>query len=200
MQGQQSGRPVEVRWVGPYSWPGYEGENDLRPLPKVVPGVYLQTFEYQGGYLIYGPGLTRRPAPERFKQHTRKYMNGEYNVLDIAAAQQGVRSEVWHGWGYARTHREEFEERRTTIVDAVRKQLAGFRLFIPDTIDLSKETRVPERLEAAIFDALKRQPSPICDIPDRRMHRAPRRDTENPIVIRNNCADLLHGLPALLEV
>ena len=199
MQGQQSGRPVEVRWDGPYSWPGYENRNDLHPLPK-RPGVYLQTFEYRGGYLIYGPGLTRRSVPERCKQHTRKYMNGEYNVLDVAAAQQGERKEIWHGWGYARTHREESEERRTAIVDAVRKQLAGFRIFVTDTIDLSKETRVLERLEAAIKSALDSQPSPICDLPDRGMHLQPRRGSENPILIRSNCAALLHGLPALLEI
>ena len=78
-------------------------------------------------------------------------MNGEYNVLDIAAAQQGVRKRIWHGWTYARTHREKFEERKSTILDAVRKQLAGFRIFITDTVDMRREARVLERLEAAIM-------------------------------------------------
>ena len=193
------GKAVEVRWDGPYSWPGYERENGLPPLPK-IPGVYLQTFEYQGGYLIYGPGLTRRSVPERFKQHTRKYMNGEYNVLDIAAIQQGVRREIWHGWGYARSHREEFEEQRTTILAAVRKQLAGFRIFITDTVDLSKEARVLERFEAAIMGSLNQQPPPICDIPDRGMHLSRRWASETPINVRNKCEALLHGLPAILEI
>jgi hypothetical protein len=35
-------------------------------------------------------------------------------------------------WGYARKHREEFEERKSIILDAVRKQLAGFRIFVTD--------------------------------------------------------------------
>jgi hypothetical protein len=117
-------RTIEVRWDGPFSWPAFESENNLRPIPK-VPGVYLQTFEYQGGYLIYAAGLTSESIPKRFKRHTRNYMNGEYNVLDIAAAQQGVRKRIWHGWTYARKHREEFEERKSIILDAVRKQLAG---------------------------------------------------------------------------
>ncbi len=169
------------------------------PIPK-IPGVYLQTFEHQGGYLIYAAGLTRRPAPIRFRAHTRKYLNGEYNVLDTSAAQQGVRREIWHGWGYARKHREEFEERKPTILDAVRKQLVGFRIFITHTVDLSKEERVLERLEAAIMNNLYQQPSPICDIPDRGMHLVPRRNSENPIIVRNNCAALLHGLPAFLEI
>jgi len=84
---------IEVTWDGPYGWPGFESDNNLRPIPQ-TPGVYLQTFEYEGGYLIYGAGLTRQTVPKSLKEHTRKYRKGEYNVLDIAAAQQGVRKEI----------------------------------------------------------------------------------------------------------
>ncbi len=120
---------IEANWKGPFSWPKFEGRNQLDPIPPIS-GVYLQTFEYQSGYLIYAAGLTRRSVPERFEEHTRKYMNGEYNVLDIDAVQQGIRQEIWHGWGYAREHREEFKEREVVILDAVCKQLAGFRIFL----------------------------------------------------------------------
>ena len=98
---------IEVTWNGPYGWPSFESKNNLRPIPN-IPGVYLQTFEYKGGYLIYTAGYTYRTVPERFREHTVKYLNGEYNVLDIAAAQQGIRREIWHRWGYARNHRAEF--------------------------------------------------------------------------------------------
>lgn len=187
---------IEVTWEGPYGWPEFESENNLRPIPNIA-GVYLQTFEYQGGYLIYAAGLTRRSVPTRFRDHTVKYMNGEYNVLDIDAAQQGVRKEVWHGWGYAREHREEFEERKSIIVDAVRKQLAGFRIFVAD---VGTQPRTLERLEASIMSNLYQQPSPICDIPDKGMQLAPRWDSENQIIVKNNCAAVLHGLPAFLEI
>ncbi len=168
----------------------------MRPILQ-TPGVYLQTFEYEGGYLIYGAGLTRQTVPKRLKEHTRKYRKGEYNVLDIAAAQQGVRKRIWHGWTYARKHREEFEERKSVILDAVRRQLAGFRIFVTD---MGKEKRVLERLEASIMNNLYRQPSPICDIPDRGMHLAPRWRSEDPIIIKNGCAAVLHGVPAFLEI
>ena len=187
---------IEITWNGPYGWPAFESENNLRSIPK-IPGIYLQTFGYQDGYLIYAAGITRRPVPTRFREHTRKYMNGEYNVLDIAAAQQGIRREIWHGWDYAREHREEFEERRRIILDAVRKQLAGFCIFITD---LGSEARTLERLEASIMNNLYRQPSPICDIPDRGMQLAPHWDSEDPIVVKNNCAAVLHGLPTFLEI
>ncbi|MBN1763613.1 MAG: hypothetical protein JW878_11180 [Methanomicrobia archaeon] len=187
---------IEVTWNGPYSWLGFEQENNLAPIPN-TPGVYLQTFEYQNGYLIYAAGLTRRPAPKRFREHTGKYMNGEYTVLDIAAAQQGIRKEIWHGWGYARNHRAEFEERKSTILCAVYKQFAGFRIFVAD---IGTEPRILERLEASIMKNLYQQPPPICDIPDERVQLTPRWDSENPIIVKNNCAAVLHGLPAVLEI
>jgi len=84
---------IEVKWSGPFSWPAYEHENTLCSIPN-SPGVYLQTFAYQNGYLIYAAGITRRTVPARFKEHTRKYMKGEYNILDIASVQQGVRKEI----------------------------------------------------------------------------------------------------------
>ncbi len=195
--GIRKGKTIEVSWDGPYSWPGFERENNLRPLPK-LPGVYLQTFKYRGGYLIYAAGLTRRPAPMRFKRHTSNFKKGEYTVLDITAAQEGVRREIYHGW--ARKDLEDFEVRKLEILDAVRKQLAGFRIFITHTIDLRKEERVLERLEAAIMYNLYQQPSPIRDIPDRGMHLRRRRDSDNPIIVRNHCAALLYGLPAILEI
>ncbi|MCS7069355.1 MAG: hypothetical protein NZN28_12110, partial [Meiothermus sp.] len=99
---------LTLRWQGPYAWPGYEAPSGLPALPP-VPGVYLQTFEYQGAYLIYLVGLSRRPLTARFREHRRHYRAGQYNVLEVAAIQQGQRREVWHGWGYARAHPEEFE-------------------------------------------------------------------------------------------
>ena len=92
---------LQITWNGPYAWPTFEGQTGLQSIPKLS-GLYLQTFEYKSGYIIYAAGLTRRPVPSRFKEHTQKYMNGEYNVLDINAAQQGIRKEIWHGWGYAK--------------------------------------------------------------------------------------------------
>jgi hypothetical protein len=187
---------IEVTWNGPYGWPGFESENNLRAIPP-RPGVYLQTFQYQDGYLIYAAGITRRPVPMRFREHTRKYMNGEYNVLDIDAAQQGIRREIWHGWGYARKYREEFKKRQSIILDAVRKQLAGFCIFVAD---MERNPRVLERLEASIMHNLYQKPPPICDIPDRGMKLAPRWDEENKIIVKNNCTSLLYGLPVSLEI
>ena len=181
---------IEIVWTGPYGWPQFEVESDLHPIPK-RPGVYLQTVEYQDGYLIYAAGLTRRSIPKRFREHTRKYMSGDYSVLDVAAMQQGVRREIWHGWGWSPEKRAEFEDRKSTILDAVRKQLAGFRIFVAD---VGVQPRILERLEAAIMSSLYKQPVPFSDIPDKGMMLAPRWKSEAPIIVNNQCAVILYGL------
>jgi len=187
---------IEVAWEGPYSWPGFEDNNKLPAIPKVS-GVYLQTFEYQNGYLIYAAGLTRRPVPARFREHTRKYRNGEYNILDLIKAEHGIRKEIWHGWGYAREHRDEFEAKKAMILKAVETQLSGFRIFLAE---IEIKPRLLERLEATIMNTLGQQPSPICDIPDKGMMLSPRWDNEQPLVIRNLSRVRLHGLPSRLEI
>ena len=166
------------------------------PIPKLQ-GVYLQTFEYEDGYLIYAAGITCRPVSTRFREHTRMYMNGEYTVLDTDAAQQGVRKEIWHGWDYARKHRKEFEEQKSIILDGVQKQLTNFRIFVANVEGVP---RVHERLEASIMNSLYKQPPPICDFPDRGMQLSPRWGSEELVVAKNNCTEVLHGLPDLLEI
>ena len=187
---------LQITWNGPFAWPTFEGQTGLQSIPKLS-GLYLQTFEYKSGYIIYAAGLTRRPVPARFKEHTQKYMNGEYNVLDINAAQQGIRKEIWHGWGYAKKHRDEFDERKLEILDAVQKQLEGFRIFVGN---VGEEPRILERLEASIMENLYRQPSPFCDIPDKGMFLSQRWDSEDPVFIESNCIVNIHGLPSRFEI
>lgn len=189
---------IDVEWLGPYGWPKLEG--DLPSIPE-VPAVYLLTIEYQNGYLIYAAGITRRPMPKRFREHTREYMNWIYNVLDIMAMKAGFRKEVWHGfWMMKKRPRKkqvDYKNRQLQIQEAVRKQLTGFRIF---AADIGTKPRILERLEAAIMENLYKQPMPLCDIPDRGMMLAPRRKSEIPIIVKNECSVLLHGLPACLEI
>src|SRR5687767_4957118 len=97
---------MHLVWEGPFAWPGFEGLDSLPPLPN-APGVYIQTCDYKGGYLVLGCGVTRRPVAQRLREHTRKFLNGEITVLDIPAAQAGISREIWLGWGEARRRRDE---------------------------------------------------------------------------------------------
>ena len=187
---------IQANWTGPYAWPTFENINKLNAIPDSS-GVYLWTFEYKAGYLIYAAGVTRRSFKERFREHTQKYMNGEYNVLDIVSVQKGIRKEIWHGWGYAQKHRDEFKEKRSIIIEAVHKQLMGFRVFVTD---IGKKPRILERLEAAIMNTLYKQPPPICNIPDKGMQLAPRWQSEEIISVKNECPKILLGLPGIIEI
>jgi hypothetical protein len=186
---------INVVWTGPYSWPKFESENRLPSIPKHS-GVYLWTFEYQNGYLIYAAGITSRSMISRFREHTRKYISGDYTVLDIAAVGQGLRKEIWHGWGWSPEKRSEFDIRRLEILDAAQKQLMGFRIFVT-SVD---QPRIRERIEAAIMKWLYQQPAPLCDIPDKGMFLSPRRYKEQPFIVKNITDVYLYGLPHSFEI
>ena len=104
---------------------------------------------------------------------------------------------MWHGWGWTPTKREQFEERKVHIFDAVQKQLAVFRIFVAD---IGIEPRFLERFEAAIMDNLYQQPPPMSDIPDKGMMLAPRWASEQSISVTNKCDFLLYGIPQHLEI
>lgn len=188
-----------VVWEGPFAWPGFE-HGDFSPIPSTLKGLYLQTFGFEDGYVVYCAGLTRRPVRVRLREHTRKYMNGEYTVLDPDAASRGFRSEVWHGWGYARAHRAEFELRKAEILEAARQQLAAFRIFVADPSAAINHLRALERLEAAVMASLYQQPAPFCDLPDRGMHLEPGKSTESRILVKNVSTVRLVGLPPLIDL
>ena len=187
---------IDVLWTGPYSWPEYESKTALPPIPR-QPGAYLMTVEYLNGYLIYAAGITRRPVPTRFREHTRKYTSGDYTVLDIDAMRLGQRVEVWHGWGWTPEKREDFERQQAIILAATRKQLEGFRIFVAA---IGNQPRILDRLEGAIMNSLYMQPSPFSTIPDKGMYLAPRWANEPVILAKNSCAAILHGLPATLAM
>jgi hypothetical protein len=128
--------------------------------------------------------------------HTKCFLAGDYTVLDVAALNQGQRCEVWHGWGYARTHRAQFAERRSEIRDASNRQMASFRVFVAH----AEDRRIRERIEAAIIHCLYAAPPPLCDLPDRGMMLSPRRESEEPIIVWNVCGSKLYGLPEYLPI
>lgn len=185
-----------VVWEGPYAWPGYEQSNGLPPLPGHS-GVYLQAFECDAGYAIYAAGITSRNVGVRFKEHTIKYLSGDYTVLDVESARHGERREIWHGWGEARSKRGEFERRKAEITAAAREQLAAFRIFVAD---VGPKNRVLRRIEAAVMDLLYKQNEPLSRLPDRGMSLSRRWVHEDSILVRCICNHRFHGVPLAFEI
>jgi hypothetical protein len=190
-----------IRWLGPFGWPKFEGE--LPPIPNVVGGVYLETFEYKNGYIIECAGYTTRLIRQRLLAHTRCFMSGTYCVLDITAAQLGRRKAIWKGfWNWAgqepsRKDKAEYRKRQIKIQDAARKQLEGFRVFVAN---LGTEIRYLRRVESAIMRNLDKQPASSFSTPSRDMSLSERWESERPITIYNECSVTIHGLPSRLII
>ena len=184
----------EIQWQGPFSWTGYENQNNLDQIPDIE-GVYLWTFQYNDGFLVYAAGVTNS-TKKRFKSHTKNYKSGNYTVLDVSSAEKGEREEIWHGWKYAKTHQEEFNKRKEEILRAVDEQLKSFRIFVAQISD--KRTR--ERFEAAIMHNIYYCKEPWSELADRGMFLKERYNAEMPIETKNMSSYKIYGLPETLEI
>jgi len=88
--------PIDLCWRGPYGWPRVERADSFPRLDQSADGkrggVYLEASEYDGGgYILLSAGITRRPFPKRFAEHRRKFLSGDYNILDVKCLRAGVR-------------------------------------------------------------------------------------------------------------
>ena len=145
--------------------------------------------------MIYCAGITKS-TKKRFRQHTLEYKNGNYTVFNVKAAEQGRRVEIWHGWSYARTHREEFNERKEEILNAVENQLKSFKVFVAQVPD----KRERARFEAAIMNSIYDSTEAWAELADRGMALSKRRKDETPILIKNISDIKFYGLPETLEL
>jgi len=184
----------EIVWEGPYSWNGFEQINKIKLIPDTA-GVYLLTFEYRDGYILRSAGVTSS-TKRRFVEHTREYMRGNYTILDIEAAKSGERKEIWHGWEYAKAHRDEFIEHKDFIIKSAEKELEAYRLFVANITDQRKR----ERIEFAIIQSVYNAKEPWADLVDRGMALRGRYNKEVPIEIKNTCPCKIYGLSEILEI
>lgn len=187
-------RKQEIVWAGPFSWAGFEYTNKLGSLPDLA-GVYLFAFEYQDGYILRSAGVTKS-MKRRFKEHTCEYEKGKYTILDIESAKRGERKEIWHGWEYARIHRNEFIEHYALILKCLKEELAAYRLFVTEIED----SRVRERIESAIMLNAYASTGPWSDLVDRGMALRGRFNDEVPIEVKNITPCKIYGLPEFLEI
>jgi len=184
----------EIEWTGPFSWVGYEKQNNLDKLPD-IDGIYLWTFQFKDGYLVYCAGITKS-TKTRFRQHTLEYKSGNYTVFNVDEAENGKRIEIWHGWSYAREHRDEFNDRKEEILNAVEGQLKSYKVFVAKVPD----KRIRARFESAIMHNIYSSNEPWAELADRGMHLSKRKKDEVPIKFKNLSDYKIYGLPEILEI
>jgi hypothetical protein len=198
---------VELRWEGPFRWPGIAlaGDESVRLLEETpvgkMSGIYLWTVEHAGGFLICGSGRTKRPFLEVFREHTRAYRAGTYNVLDVASLRNGVRTKIWSGFFWKKEtpieRRNEFQSRSAEIGYAVEELLSSYRIFVACPLPTR---RLLERIQAALMENLYNAGAPVCNIPDVGGALAPRRGGEPALQVRSVCELRVHGLPPAFDV
>ena len=145
--------------------------------------------------MVYCAGITKS-TEKRFRQHTLEYKSGNYTVFNIHEAERGKRVEIWHGWSYAREHRDEFNERKEEILNAVEKQLKSFRVFVAQVPD----KRMRARFESAIMHNIYSSKEPWAELADRGMHLSKRKKDEIPIETKNISNCKIYGLPETLKI
>ena len=89
-----------IKFIGPFNWPGYNDEiiKPFKVIPSDSKGVYLWTFEYNIGFVVYAAGITRRTFKQRFKEHTKSYLAGVYTIFDMDKIRIGEKVTLWPGF------------------------------------------------------------------------------------------------------
>jgi hypothetical protein len=190
---------VHLNWQGPLTLMGTDVDSCFECSAVKSPGLYLWTFDFRGGYLIYGVGLTTRPLAQRLREHMRGFRTGQYTILKWRSAQNGIRDEAWHGmWkGYDSPERQaERLTRRDEIAASAEEMLSKMRVFLAP---LPPDKRLLNRLEAAIMNILYAGSGPVLELPDKGVHLEPRKPHEPTVLVHSLAPHFLHGLPATFE-
>ncbi|MDV0444551.1 hypothetical protein MmiAt1_00780 [Methanimicrococcus sp. At1] len=186
-------------WNGPFAWPGYETETGLDPIPDIA-GVYLWTFEYEDGYLLYLAGETTS-MKRRFKEHTSGYKNGKevYVVLESDQASKGVRNELWP-YHYSK-NKDEFKANKSLYLKDVERQLSAMRVFVTEIPGerYSSGHHLRQRMEGALMRSLYNSKESWAKLADRGMKLLDPKPSDNnyygvPITAENICPVKIYGL------
>ena len=192
---------LELPVVGPFSW--IPSSADDSPRVFDVPesrkcGLYLFAVSASAGELIYWVGQTSQPVRTRLATHSREFLAGTYNILDISKLRACQRHVVWQGLWWRKDSPDRFEEyllRAGDIAPLTLAQLRATRVYILHT---PKDRRLLARLEASVVAALYADPE-VGSILDRGYSLSARWATEEPIDVRLEGPSLL-GLPRMMRI
>jgi hypothetical protein len=188
----------ELHFRGPYEWFG-PPERTLYGSGWVdEPGVYLWTIPTAATtFTPYFVGETGRSFAERFAEHTRAYLGGEYTVWEPEDFLQKNKVEVWGGlWKPERRkmfgeYLENLERLNMRTLDLLR----AYRIFLAP---MRGSERMRERVEAAIIRAVRlADPHPFLD---ENLRYRPRLPSEPPVNYEMHWPAPVEGVPTRCQV
>ncbi|BDD08746.1 hypothetical protein FUAX_11780 [Fulvitalea axinellae] len=184
----------ELSWRGPFSWSVVKGATDL---PNTS-GVYLWTFPFRDGYVVYLAGVTKS-TKSRFKSHFYAFRGGKYTILDLDSLSKEKRVEKWHGFSFSKEHKKLYESFPESLRDEISLLGQGFMDAMKIFVVEMENVRERERLEASIMHNIYYSKESWSEIADRGMRLKERYNNEIPINARNIVSGKLYGLPEELE-
>lgn len=192
---------VDLHVAGPFSWIRSAINDPPRvfdaPESKVC-GVYLFAVIAAEGDLIYWVGQTSLPVRRRLATHSREFLAGTYNILDVQNLRALQRVVAWRGLWWRRDSVDRYEEyllRAGEIAPLTLAQLRATRVFI---IPTPKDRRFLARLEAAIVQALNASDA-VGGILDRGYSLSPRWDAEEALEVELKGPRFI-GMPRKLTI
>jgi len=176
---------VELTTVGPFSW--IADSTEAPPRIFAAPesrecGVYLFTVPTVKGNLIYWAGQTSQAFRSRLQTHSREFLAGTYNILDIPDLLEGKRNVRWKGLWWRKNSPNRYEEYLRCageVAPLTLKQLQTTCIYL---IPNEKNRRFLARLEAAIVHNLYANPE-VGLILDQGYSLSPRWENEEPIQV-----------------
>lgn len=177
---------LELQVIGPFSW--LLNAADAPPRIFDIPesrkcGVYLFTVPTAPGNLIYWVGQTSQPIRARLATHSREFLAGTYNVLDMPDLHGGKRTVLWRGLWWRKDSADRYEEYLLQVANVAPLTLAQLRATRIYVIPTAKDRRFLARLEARIVNTLYADTN-VGSILDRGYSLSPRRHDETPIQLR----------------
>lgn len=192
---------MELEVIGPFSWISASGDAPARifDVPESRKcGVYLFTLPTAEGNLIYWVGQTSQPLRARIVTHSREFLAGTYNILDMAKLREGHRTVLWQGLWWRKKSPDRYEEYLLSAGEVTPHTLTQLRSTHIFMVPTPKNRRFLARVEASIVNTLYANPD-VGPILDQGYHLAPRWETEDPVQIRLN-GPSFRGLPCVFYV
>lgn len=190
---------INLVFEGPYTFLTSKGLPSIFKSP-LKRGVYIWTVPFKNKELIHYVGMTTREFRQRMKEHLKEYLSGEYGINDPVEMKKGSRMRIWDGL-YRGANIEDFIKKHDQLFPKLVHMLNIYRIYVAQ---LDCETRLLERIEAAIAENLFNQDGAVGDFqePDAHTHyiKIKRKSDERIELVKLKCPKTLLGLPQTLRV
>jgi len=196
----------KVEFVGPYV---FIGSGKFPSIFKCLPkkGVYFWTTPYGRKEVINYVGVTNREFKIRMFEHIKAFLSGDYKIFDANELKKGNPLPVWNGlYGLGRgvktdeficNHLEDFTKRYKELYPKIIATLKLYKIYLAEIED---ETRLQERLEAAIYNCLYSQKGVVGRCVEKGILFRRRTSEERRIIFQLEFDKKIMGLPKQIEI